>query len=301
MKTGIITEPSVWLYGENRTDVVDELFMGWAVGILDGEESSDWCKVVTHYGYKGYLRKKGAVGSFGSSGRTYCSYTQEDLYRRDSCRQTAFISRPFADVMEEPSVRSRVLIVLNKGSFTTILPEAKNGYTKIRLADGQIGWIPRIFWEWRKENDGFLYDNEPETYFLRQKTSINRETLISHALSYLGTGYRWAGKSAQGIDCSGFTFMCYLMCGILIYRDAEIRAGYPVSERSVKSAEPGDLLYFPGHIAMYLGNQNYIHATGNECSFGCVINSLSKEDAAYREDLAEALYTAGSISGKHIC
>ena len=41
MKTGIITEPSVWLYGENRTDVVDELFMGWAVGIIDREYSSD--------------------------------------------------------------------------------------------------------------------------------------------------------------------------------------------------------------------------------------------------------------------
>ena len=55
------------------------------------------------------------------------------------------------------------------------------------------------------------------------------------------------------------------------------------------------------YIALFLGYQNYIHASGNECSFGCVINCLSKEDAAYREDLAEALYTAGSISGKHIC
>ena len=94
--------------------------------------------------------------------------------------------------------------------------------------------------------------------------------------------------------------MCYLMSGILIYRDAEIKEGYPISEIPIELAEPGDLLYFPGHIAMYLGNQRYIHATGNENSFGCVINSLSEEDADYREDLAESLFMAGSIRGKII-
>ena len=37
----------------------------------------------------------------------------------------------------------------------------------------------------------------------------------------------------------------------------------------------GDLLYFPGHIAMYIGDGKYIHSTGKAGSGGVVINSLN--------------------------
>ena len=113
--------------------------------------------------------------------------------------------------------------------------------------------------------------------------------------SYLGTQYRWAGKSPAGIDCSGLTFMCYLMNGILIYRDAEIKEGYPVHKISIEQMQPADLLYFPNHVAMYIGDGMYIHATGNERSFGCVINSLLKEEFHYRKDLAEHILAVGSV------
>ena len=47
----------------------------------------------------------------------------------------------------------------------------------------------------------------------------------------------------------------------------------------------GDMLYWPGHVAMYIGNEKYIHSTGK--SSGVVINSLNAEDENYREDLAD--------------
>ena len=89
--------------------------------------------------------------------------------------------------------------------------------------------------------------------------------------------------------------MCYLMNGILIYRDAEWNENYPVHKISIDKMQPGDLLYFPKHIAIYLGDGMYIHATGNERSFGCVINSLLKEDFNYRKDLAESILAVGSV------
>ena len=256
MKTGYIKKPSAWLYGDNQTEPTDELLMGWAVGIL--EEKEEWLKVVTHYGYLGYLKRDALC----------------------PC--------------------SRVLSTLYKGAFFTALPEMKSGYIKVRLADGQNGYVPWIACEPRKESDGYFYDPFPETYFLRQMEKVCgqeqfRQKLLSNAIRYLGTQYRWAGKSPAGIDCSGFTFMCYLMSGVLIYRDASIKPGYPVHEIGVGLAKPGDLLYFPGHIAMYLGDGRYIHATGNEKSFGCVRNSLLKKDPDYRKDLADSLLMAGSI------
>ena len=85
------------------------------------------------------------------------------------------------------------------------------------------------------------------------------------------------------------------MCGFLIYRDAAIVDGYPVREIPFSQMQPADLLYFPGHIALYLGNGKFIHSTGNLASFGCVINSLNPQDSDYRKDLADSLYAVGSV------
>lgn len=288
MKTGLVREPSAWLYGSDKTGPTDELFMGWAVGILKDED--EWLHVVTHYGYQGYLRKNMLVP---------CS--PDELFARDESGQTLFLARAFTDVMERPDVRSHRICRLYKGSFFEGLPEVRSGYRGVRLADGRKGYIPCIAYEPRKENDGYLYGAMPKGCFWQKNGSGSylerefRQKLLSNAIRYLGTQYRWAGKSPEGIDCSGFTFMCYLLSGQIIYRDARIKAGYPMHEISIGLAKPGDLLYFPGHVAMYIGDGRYVHATGNENSFGCVQNSLLKKDPDYRKDLAASLLMAGSI------
>ena len=71
---------------------------------------------------------------------------------------------------------------------------------------------------------------------------------------------------------------------MLIYRDARIVEGYPVKEIAAETAKPADMLFWPGHIGLYLGDGRYIHSTGK--SSGVVINSLRPEHAEYREDLA---------------
>lgn len=288
MEFGIIIKPCVWLYGESLKHAIDELFMGWAIGIL--EEMDGWCKVVTHYGYHGYLEKG-----------TFLSFTVDELKIREKSRQTVFVKRMQADIMAEPDVHSEIICTLERGSFLTVLPEKKSGYQAVLLSDGRKGYIACIAYSCRKDSDRYLYEENVEDYFLRQhivaesSETLFRKQLIEYARGYLGIQYRWAGKSAQGIDCSGLVFMCYLMNGVLIYRDAVIKAEYPVHEISMKQAKPGDLLYFQGHVAMYIGNRKFIHATGNEKSFGCVINSLSADDPDFREDLADSFLMAGSI------
>lgn len=288
MKTGIITKPTAWLYGKDRLSHIDEIFMGWAAGIL--KESNEWYEIVTHYGYRGYLKKEMLA---------ICS--TEELWKRDHTGETVFISRAFVDVMEEANVHSKIICTLVRGSFVSLLSEIEKGYRRIRMADGREGYIPLVACKSRRDNDGYLYEGEPETYFLHQRgvrrsgEQSFRRNAVLYAKSYLGTQYRWGGKSPKGIDCSGLTFMCYFMNGILIYRDAELKANYPVQEISIEKMQPGDLLYFPKHIAIYLGHGMYAHATGNEKSFGCVINSLLKEDFNYRKDLAESILAVGSI------
>ena len=50
-----------------------------------------------------------------------------------------------------------------------------------------------------------------------------RAAVTATARSYLGVHYRWGSKTPMGIDCSGLTSMSYLLSGVVIYRDAEIR------------------------------------------------------------------------------
>ena len=59
--------------------------------------------------------------------------------------------------------------------------------------------------------------------------------------------------------------------------------------------KPGDLLFFPGHVAIYLGNGKIIHATGHPESSCVTFNSLREGEPGYREDLKNSMCAAGSI------
>ena len=122
-----------------------------------------------------------------------------------------------------------------------------------------------------------------------------RDAVCAQAKKYLGTEYRWGGKSGRGIDCSGLVSSAYMQCGVLIYRDARIVEGWPMHQIPFADKKRGDALYFPGHIALYLGEGRYIHSTGASASGGVVINSLDPADPLYREDLVKSLYAVGSI------
>ena len=87
--------------------------------------------------------------------------------------------------------------------------------------------------------------------------------------------------------------MVYMLNGAYIYRDAKILDGFPLREIEQDNMKRGDLIFFPGHVAMYIGDEQYIHSSlgGNEVN----INSLNPLDDSYREDLAMTITGIGSI------
>ena len=99
----------------------------------------------------------------------------------------------------------------------------------------------------------------------------------------------------MGIDCSGLCFMAWMLSGILIHRDAHMPEGFPVRRIDRKALQKADLIFFPGHVAMYLGDGRYVHATGyiGDC---CVrMNSLDPADPLCRHDLIDAVTECGSV------
>lgn len=328
MRTGVVSKPRAYLYEncpeqpggkpadisgrqqcaqEEKTQISDEVMMGWTVGIL--EEAGDAIRVVTHYGYEGWIAAadvteggtlRNEAGVETESGTARNESKTGGLFRENGWVVTA----RWADVMSIPTVRGIILTTLCRGCFVTLLEEkAEKGYRLIRTSAGVTGYVPAVSICERKDTNRFLTEGTPFTDSSMIPPCLGtpagekafREAVTETAKGYLGTQYRWGGKSTEGIDCSGLAFMSYMLNGVLIYRDASIEKGYPIREIPREAAQKGDLIFFPGHVAICLEEGRFIHSTGYEKSFGCVINSLNPQDEDYRGDLAETITAVGSI------
>ncbi|WP_266078617.1 C40 family peptidase [Haladaptatus caseinilyticus] len=110
------------------------------------------------------------------------------------------------------------------------------------------------------------------------------EDVVEIAQQFFGTEYDWGGMTTDGIDCSGLAWIAYRVNGITLPRDADQQRsmGETVSRDELL---PGDLLFFPGHVAISLGGDEYIHAYGGDDAV--VINSLDSDHDDYLADLDE--------------
>lgn len=91
-------------------------------------------------------------------------------------------------------------------------------------------------------------------------TGVSGSSVVSYAMQFVGNPYVWAGNSlTNGVDCSGFVHEVYAHFGISTprYSQAFKSVGQAVSFDNI---QPGDVVVYPGHVAIYAGGGVIVEA-----------------------------------------
>ena len=98
------------------------------------------------------------------------------------------------------------------------------------------------------------------TYVSNGDSSVGA-AIVAKAYDYLGTPYRSGGASPGGFDCSGFTSYVLGQFGIGLGRTTGSQSGGGQAISGLSQALPGDLICYPGHVGIYIGGGQIIHAS----------------------------------------
>ena len=273
-----------------------------SVGEYLGEENG-WYQI-TSGNCKGYVKAE------------YCVIGEEaQKLAREVGTTFAVVNTTTLKVRKEASTESSVLGLVPLGD-ELVVKEELDGWVKISIEEGE-GYVSKdyvdlrtdfVHAESREEEKARLEKEEKAREEARKaaeaaaakKQASNQaqveqaqnivassagsemgKAVIDFATQFVGNPYVWGGTSlTNGADCSGFVMSVYANFGVsLPHSSAALRSqGYGV-EGGLANAQPGDIICYSGHVALYIGDGKIVHASTSKT--GIIISN-----AAYREILA---------------
>lgn len=279
---------------------------GEILGKLYDKSAGDFLKEENGW----YQIKSGSVTGYVKA--EYC-VTGEDaieLAKKVGTR-LAKVNTTTLKVRKEPSTEAAVLGLVPAEDELMVLEE-EDEWVKVDVEEG-TGWVSREFVDLRtefvkaeskEEEEKRLAKEEAErkaAYEAAQaakkaskKASKNNNTttysvsggsdmgnaVAEYALQFVGNPYVFGGSSlTEGTDCSGFVMSVYSNFGVsLPHSSSSDRSeGYAVD--GLENAQPGDLVCYSGHVALYIGNNQIVHASNSKT--GIIVSR-----ADYRDVLA---------------
>jgi hypothetical protein len=227
-------------------ELASQALMGTPVRILEKEDNG-WLLIQTPDQYISWV-DRGAITQMNKEQLEHWKAAPKIVYTRaygaayaEANEESATISDLVAGCMVE--------FVAEKGDFyQVIFPDQRQGFIAKREANIYNQWLSGL--------------------------NPTEENLIKTSKRLMGVPYLWGGTSFKGVDCSGFTKTVYFLNGLLLPRDAsqQVMMGETIDKSgNWADLKAGDLLFFGEkredgservvHVAMWLGNGEFIHAS----------------------------------------
>ena len=191
------------------------------------------------------------------------AWATNEEYGGEAVAITAYFTS-FASDVDCIRFRSRVFLQAGHYANNPLIREAIEERDSDKMAEGlkDAGWATSSSYVESLKSAMDAYGlRRFDGMSLEEFRSLDqaRSTVVAAARSQLGVPYVWGGTTpGVGLDCSGLTQYCYAQAGISIPRNSEDQAAFG-TKVPVSLAEPGDILWRPGHVAIFIGDDKYIH------------------------------------------
>ena len=262
---------------EHSAELATQVLLGSRLKIL--KSSGEWYLVQCEDDYIGWMDNDGVY---------LMDHEKFDEWNKT---KKIIVTIPFTFSYSEGNVYSTPVSDVVQGNLLKFISR-KEDFIKVEFPDERIAFIL---------NDQV---QDYEEWLDERNQSYDAINFTAHMM--MGIPYVWGGTSIKGLDCSGFTKRVFQLNGVQLPRDAsqQVHIGELVDTKNgFDNLMPGDLLFFGSidhitgkekisHVAIYLGNLEFIHASGR-----VRINSFDNTKSNFAEGRLKTFIKAKRVLG----